>query len=363
MWKFATLFFLIFSLNVFGLEPVPGKFFYTVQVASFKERSKAQEVLRKFKNLPYARISYRNGRYKVRIGFFKSFSNAEQFVKEKLKGKVRDYYITKIRFYPEDVFFAQTKTSVKSESLPSNEAKKRKTNSLKRAVKFENRKKEVNSTTSSPSKKKQIPENVSVDRNLDEQILKEAQKELEKTQVLIENNTGIKTEEQKELKSMDSENKPKSSSLLKKSKTLSSVEKNKNGHLFHRSRSGNRSFWVKVGISGLVLFVLLLIFFVLKRKKGAPSKDLEELIAELLEEERCGELLETVLPALSSQPDNTFLRKAAADCYVKSGKFLEAASLYEEIAEILNRKGLSVLAGEFKKRADELYGKEFKRRG
>ncbi len=369
MWKFLTLLFLIFTLNTHGAEPEPGKFFYTVQVASFKEMSKAQEILRKLKDLPYARISYRNGRYKVRIGFFKSFSDAERFVNEKLKGKIKDYYITRIRYSPKNVFFAQFKSTVKSKPKHSNLQKKPKSTSLKNLGNSKNQKVKINNAINITSKSQDITDKTAINEELNEQILKNAQEELKKTQVIIEKNVSVNAKKQEQREDREfknkSELKPKNSLLRGKDKLL---ETNKPRNIQNRLSSSRTSLkigelLVKIGVPVLVLLALMVIFLRLKKKKGAPPKDLEELVAELLEEERCGELLEAVLPALPSQPDNTFLRKAVADCYVKLGKLLEAASIYEEIAEILNRKGLSVLSEEFRRKADELYGKEFKGRG
>jgi len=364
MGKFLAVLFLIFNLNAFGVEPEPGKVFFTVQVASFKEESKARQVLEKLKGLPYARISYRNGRYKVRVGFFKSFSEAEKFVSEKLSGKVRDYYITKIRFSPEGVFFAGKETVLKPEVSVSaiKQSSKRslshKTGEKSEKVSLEG--KRVNSSETS----KETP----AVEETDYQVMKKAQEELKKTEVLINNDLSEGKIEEKKEKELEV-NKNSSTVKEKEKKRELELEERRlyssdNGEIKREKREEKGKFlsrgFLTFLIFGGVALSLIAIFTGLKGKKGAPPKDLEKLTAELLKEGKCEELLETVLPLLPSQPENTFLRKAVADCYVKLGKFLEAASLYEEIGEILDKKGLSVLSEEFKRKAEELYGKEFK---
>ncbi len=360
MCRILAVLFLIFSLNVFGAEPEPGKAFFTVQVASFKEISKAREVLENIKDLPYARISYRNGRYKVRVGFFNSFSEAQQFVKENLAGRVKDYYITKIRFSPEGVFFAGGKAILKSEvSAVRKKAVPDTGKPVSPPIKPENKKNEKIkvdfSSKTLTEKSSELKKKKTETAKSDYQVIKEAQEELKKTDFLIEKNIN-RVEREKSGKKIEKVERKKAA----RNQTFSSD--------FKRSKvnsTGKRNFLPEgLGpVVALVGVVLLLVLALLRRKRNALPKDLEKLVAELLEEERCGELLETVLPLLPSQPDNTFLRKSVADCYVKLGKFLEAASLYEEIGEILDRKGLSVLADEFRKKAEELYGSEFKRRG
>lgn len=363
MERFLAVLFLIFSLNAFGVEPEAGKVFFTVQVASFKDISKARQVLEKVKDLPYARISYRNGRYKVRLGFFKSFSEAQKFVKEKLKGKVSDYYITKIKFSPEGVFFVNKQAVLKPKiSAPQ----KNSTTNIKGSLSHEVREKasERGKVNNSEPKK----EGLTVGKS-DYQVMKKAQEELKKTETLI--NSDLSKEKKKKESRINKSNvtveEKKEKNRTELGKRHVYFSNNKNKEVKNQAKEKSRKFLNKSSspfliLSGIGLF-LILVFIGLKRRKGTSPKDLEKLTAELFKGGRCEELLETVLPLLPSQPANTFLRKAVADCFIKQGKFLEAASLYEEIAEILDKKGLSVLSEDFKRKAEEVYGREFKRRG
>ena len=64
-----TAFLFILLSYSFAQIPKPGSRVYTVQVASLKSKAEAESILKKVSSFPGARISYRNGRYKVRVGF------------------------------------------------------------------------------------------------------------------------------------------------------------------------------------------------------------------------------------------------------------------------------------------------------
>ena len=333
---------LSFSFSVYAVEPQPGKFFYTVQVGSFKEKSKALEVLNRLKDLPYARVSFRNGRFKVRVGFFSSFTEAEKFVKEKLKGRVSDFYITRIRFSPEGIIYASKSEVEKKEEkeavaqpVSSGEAAEK-----EECVEFQKREEvevEEVPTGSTPSGTAHL-------------TAKEEPVKLEKSSspAFRELPPSVKSGEKR-----DEEERVES---IAEGKTVERTVSAQKG--------GNSS--GKLTVLPFLIAALLAVFgftLFLRRKRGAPADRLEVFVSKLLKEGKCEELLETVLPLLALQPENTFLRKAVADCYLNLGKFLEAASLYEEMAEILERKGLKVLSEEFKRKAEEIYGREFKGRG
>ncbi len=348
MKRFLLLIILIFSLSfgVYAVEFQSGKFFYTVQVASFKEKSKALEILNRLKDLPYARVSYRNGRFKVRVGFFSSFAEAEKFVKEKLEGRVGDFYITKIRFIPEGIIYAsEVKRKEKIERKKEKEAVDLPVSSgemaeREKGVEFQKRKKVED---------KEVPPGNTLSNTAPLAVEKEPLEREKSTSPAFQ-------EFPSQGKSERKKNKEKRGESVAKGKTVErtvSVQK-------ERGSLG------KLTAIPFLMFVLLVVFsftLFLRRKGRVPADRLEVFISKLLNEGKCEELLETVLPLLTLQPENTFLRKAVADCYLNLGKFLEAASFYEEIAEILERKGLKVLSEEFKNKAEEIYEREFKGRG
>ncbi len=70
---------------------------YTIQIASVKDFETARKVYEQVKNLPLARIDKVEGRYKVRIGLFKSKKPAEVIFKKYNLRRFDGAYITLIR--------------------------------------------------------------------------------------------------------------------------------------------------------------------------------------------------------------------------------------------------------------------------
>ncbi len=336
MVRILILFFL-FTFNALAVVPEPEKEYFTVQIASFRKKEDALKVLKTVKDLPFARISYRAGRYKVRIGFFGSIQEAKDFVKNEIESRIEDYYITKIRFSPKNVFFAEKNDFASNEN--SNHSSSEKKNS---SPEPENEK--VTLDVSGDGSDKKCNGALNSTENSSESS------ELELT--VQENETMLETGDFCEGSSSEAEKGLENVT----SSTLTKEDKRKGSSLEDSSDSNSYNFF-------LVLVLLLFLFFGFKWRKGVPSKDLEKIVVKLAQEGKCEELMEMVLPLLSVQRENTFLRKSVADCYLKRGKLLEAASFYEEIGEILERKGFSVLASEFREKAEKLYEKEFGRRG
>ena len=309
--------FLLFVSSL-GAPPPAGTKVYTVQVASFTDRKEAERVLSRLSSFPDARISYRNGRYKVRVGFFKSFKEAQEFVRSSgLLKLVSDYYITRITFSPEGVYFLK-KPEAQKEKLPALESE---------------------SSSSEPPQEKagskargvELPPPQSI---VEKVSYEEEKEETEPKPVNAEVSQVKKEEEKKELFSYREE-------LPKKE--------------VREERS------LRPYVLGALAFlsVLLLLFKLIKRSKRSEDY-FESYIAKLLDEGKYEEIVDIAVPYLSRNPEDTFVRKALAESYEKLGRYLEAAELYSEIASELERKGLGILAEGFKKKAEELYGREFK---
>jgi len=106
--------------------------------------------------------------------------------------------------------------------------------------------------------------------------------------------------------------------------------------------------------------LLLFVYLIRRSKRGEEGRALEEYVAKLLEEGRYEEVIEVALPFARKNPKNTFVKGAIAESYQALGRYLEAEQAYSEVAEELERRGLKELAEEVRKKAEELYGREFK---
>ncbi|WP_457680115.1 SPOR domain-containing protein [Thermovibrio sp.] len=317
----SLLFILLIGVNCYASPPPPGSQVYTIQVASLKEKEEAFKVLKEFSKFPDARVSYRKGRYKVRIGFFKSYNEALKFAKEaRIKELSPDFYITRILFSPKGVYF------FKGSGKEAKEVKKVKPPLKPKVSEVEVAKEEGKVKPLPPKVEKKLPEILKKRRVVKKESPKSLLKETRKP-------------EKKEVKE---------TFVYKES--LPSVKR-------------RESFNYKRLLYALPVLFFTLLFFLLKKfsLKGKEESSFEEYVSELLKKEDYERLIEVALPYLSKNPHDTFVKKALAESYENLGKYLEAAALYSEIGEELDRKGLVVLSEAFKKKAEELYKMEFKK--
>ena len=327
------LFLLAFFSFSFASPPPDGESVYTIQVASLKKKEDALKFVRKLGSLPHLRISFRNGRYKVRIGFFKSYREAEEFARKHGFSRLfRDYYITRINFSSQGVEFIypERRESPEKETIG-------------------------NSTENGSSGEYKAEELISAvsDNGLEEEpsVSEEEGNETGEVEVNTTSdfNAVFPTEIEEEPKGVSAENRT-SENVTVTAPTAPPEEKGENYKIF---------------LSLPILILPLIIALILKRRSGgyAEGKGIEELVAELVSKGDFEKVVEVALPYVEKNPEDTFVRKALAESYEELGRFAEAAGIYSEMAEILRGKGLDVLAGEFEKRAEDLLVKEFRKKG
>ena len=303
----------------YGSPPEPGSEVFVVQVGSLKDRERAFKLAERLKAFPDVRVSYRNGRYKVRIGFFKTYKEAVSFTESaEFKDKVKDFYVTKIVYHPEGVFFLP---SSKSEEKPQ---EKRRGEPEQRDLK-EELELEPNSYSSAEGSS-----NLTLEQG-----------EVEAQPTVPDE---VKSDFEKALEEEGKEN-------------ASPVQRDK------QKGKDEKGSWLKEFYL-LFLFVLVILFIIRFLKDNQNSENyIENHIAKLLGEGKYEEVIEVAIPYLDKNPNDTFVKNALAESYEMLGKYLEAASVYSEIAQDLEKKGLNILAEGFKERAEKLYSQEFKRGG
>ncbi|WP_163328359.1 SPOR domain-containing protein [Desulfurobacterium thermolithotrophum] len=316
--------------------PWEGKRVYTIQVGSFIDKEKAEERVKKIEDLPYARISYRNGRYKVRVGFFKSSKEAEAFIRKfNLREKIKDFYITRIRFSSKGVNFLSKGAS---QTVTNNKT-------------F--------------SKKEEVKNN----------SLKETKhsKENKSTKIAVANaSTEAKVVETKKEKDLTTEkdNFEKNKSVFKKEDfTESKVKLSEiTAKDIKDGKKDRKNFFVKLFLIAFLL-ILIVLFILSKlatklmyRKEKNNSINFQLLISKLLKEENYEKIIDVAVPYLIKNPHDTFVKKAVAESFEKIGRYLEAAAIYSELSKDLEEKELKVLAQEFERKSEEVLKKEFKGR-
>ncbi len=243
------------------------------------------------------RVVFVKNRYKVRVGIFKSYKEAFLYAKE--------HKIAQI--VPD--FFISKSLYYPNLVVYTNYAKPKK----------------VKEATSKPKTKKDNRKEVS----------KDERKELEKK---APDKTSLKqTVKQREVQMVR-----KQEALLKNS---------------HGTRSGRGHIYAVAVVLSVLLFVVL--FFTFRRKNFLG--DFEVYVGRLFEEGNYEKVIETAIPYLQRNPKDTFTKKLAAESFEKLGMFIEAGTLYEEIAEELGEKGFSLLKERFKEKAERLLSKEFRK--
>ncbi|TCK05379.1 SPOR domain-containing protein [Phorcysia thermohydrogeniphila] len=301
--------------------PKAGEKVFTIQVGSFKTKKKALEILEKVKNLPYARISYRKGRFKVRVGFFKSAKEASEFGKKNNLDEVApDYYITAIKFIPENVEFFSSSSLPAKEETPRRQAEREEESPPQKTEGEVNKTDKVTEPPPPlPPAKEEEKEPPKVEKEeTPEQTIERIEEELQK----LEDNSLSVTEKKPE----------------------------------------RTNYFPFLLIPALLIPLGALIVKGSRKRKGKKVKEaeFEKFIASLLKEDKYERVLEIGIPYLSKNPEDTFVKKAVAESFEKTGRYLEASTLYSEIAEDLRKKGLDILADLFEKKAESLSGKEFK---
>ena len=112
--------FLLFTVLAFASPPPPGSKVYTIQVASYPTKEEALEFAKRLPPLPYLRISYYKGRYRVRVGLFKSLKEAREFAQSpEFRELFKDFFIARTAYYPSRVTLVEPLKPVELPPLSS----------------------------------------------------------------------------------------------------------------------------------------------------------------------------------------------------------------------------------------------------
>ncbi|MEO2068232.1 MAG: SPOR domain-containing protein [Desulfurobacteriaceae bacterium] len=351
VFNFLALFLFTIS-SAFGmLKEVPkeGKTVYIIQVGSVTDIEKAKERLEKFKDLPFARISFRDGRYKVRVGFFKSLKEAKEFAKEVIAKRTKDFYITRIRFTPKDITFA---SSMKKEEVEKKESS--------------------TDTELKPQISVSLEEEETVPQSEEfRKLVMDSENEpyaSEENKTNSDSNKSISVEKEEEISGNFSEdnNETEKFSKVEKFEIPTNLSPPTSSSPDQKESFFNGKFFLSLAMSLAILLGLASIpgVFIILRNRRNPlepkSEDIHKFIAKLLEEGDYEKVLDIGIPYIGKNTEDTFVKKAVAESLEKLGRYLAASAIYEELSRDLEKKGLNVLAKEFEIKSKELAAKEFK---
>ncbi len=319
---YMKIFSFLFLLSSAFAVPLDGERVFTIQVASLKEKVKAEKVASNLvrKGFKDVWIKHVNDRFRVRIGFFKTKEEALEFTKELDRKNVKGYYVTLVEFTQKDV-----------ELMDPFE----KEEETEETIQIENRTEEGQGELTS-REEVSASDNESKTEPSEETWEKTEERPIGKSRTEDENGT------------FEVEN-------VVKRETNSTYDE-KVGKNNDEKKSNNR-LSLKHFLF-IFLPLLLLISFFLKRREDKITS-FEKYILKLFKEGKCEKLIETALPFLEKDRENTFVRELIAECYMRQSKWLEAASMYKEISEILKGKGLFELSEKMEKKFEEISAKEF----
>ena len=349
----AFAFLLLTWLTAFAVvkHPLPGHRYFTIQVASPVKFELAKKIYQKFEGLPFLRIvKADNGHYRVRVGFFSTQKEAQEFIASHERLKKSPHYISLTTYDPSVIIYgfgSNSTSQVLSSTNSSQLANCSITNSNQTIIKSNTISSNVSSNGSTKSLETANTTSFGANATLGKLETNETSRKgsqsfkgiVPETKKLGEKSySGVEIGEN-----------------LKQEKTRRHNRNVLNSNKF--TSSTDFTFYLYLGILGGA--VLLIAAFLLLRGKKQEGVDFEVYIGKLLEEEDYDKIIEVLVPYLKREPEDTFALKALAEAMEKKGRILEAVALYRELAEVLRKKDFVVLAEEFEKKADKLSEKAF----
>ncbi len=297
--------------------------FYTIQVASVLDFGAAEKIYKEVEKLPYARVDYVDGRYKVRIGFFYSVKEAKSFLFERdIRKKFKDAYVTRV--YNSGYINTVLGKSV----FPLNETD--------------------NSTNANVTENSSLSKTLcSLDNNsgeVESEQLNETSENQTLEKTLISNQTSGIEENISKVKKVVAIDLEKVKSVPKKNSNKIDIK------VF--------SFIIVVPFLIIAIYFLLRIFRP-KKNKGIIEKDFHQYLSELFTLGKFSELLDAASIYLLKVPDDTFVKELYAQGLKEIGRNLEAAEAFFELAKIFGDRGDLELAEKFRVEGEKLIDKEF----
>jgi hypothetical protein len=373
--------FLFLSFSAYAGPVKEGSSVYTVQVASFKSKEEAVNFAARLKEkFPSIRVIPYRGTYRVRIGLFKSYREALEFTKSpQFRESFKDYFIAKTRYVPgREVKLPEPVELPPPQSLA--EVVDFQPSTLNDESQISRGKGEGSSGIES---KEESAKEIKAIEGADELSSRSSLPEGQGREV-SENATESESPLLKEQRSGCGTGAPPESTLENRQEGAPPKGEAEFGGLKPSDENATGEERLSEGKAAephtpeavpeekeaggfnllylLMPLALLFALYLFRSFRGEEDGSyLEAYVARLLEEGKYEEVVEVALPFAKKNPKNTFIKGALAESYEALGRFLEAAEAYSEVAEELERRGLKELAEEVRRKAEELYGREFKK--
>ncbi len=386
-------FWIIFIATIILPVSAFAKVFYSVQVSARKSMQTAYEILKEAEKYPKARIDIVDGYYKVRIGLFSTYGEAKKFlIKNKIRKTFKGAFITKV----------DDKT-LKTSIYPSTSKTEKNKIQEKKNTTFDNKTIKSENVTSEPKKEKINTENETFsvllyktnNREKAIKFFKGLPDEIKREAFLYEENgtysvraflvKGYKnaTEKEKSIKYLHFEteikptkkaniekivenrtenvtqNKPKPAPSIPK--TNKPTTKTQTPHITEEKKT-LPIYTIIVALAAAIAGGFLIFNLFLRRKRTPKeARDMYDLLTDALEKGNTSLVKEIVVPYLARYPEDIKAQELYAMALEKEGRYMEAADIYFAIAEVLEGKKQFEEAEKFKKKAESLVNREFKK--
>jgi len=293
--------------------------YFTVQVASFQNKKLAEKFFRSVSGEKDAHIDFVDGRYKVRIGYFKTYEEAKKFLeKSYLKRKFRGAFITRT--------FC-----------------KKQVNTIKGNLKL------TDSSNSMLTKNEIQPENNTALENKTETLTLENETANTPSGKIEEDSNGTPKKE-----------KPIDLNIGKAPKVIRLDSKNGQEVTKVKKIKGKQILLLLMAFpTAFFPLLYLLLKFSFRKREGLVEKDFHSYISELYSSGRFSDVVSTAFIYLSKVPDDTFVKEIYADSLKELGRNLEAADVYFDLSKEFMEKGSVELSEKFKLKGEELIDREF----
>ncbi|WP_456464805.1 SPOR domain-containing protein [Desulfurobacterium sp.] len=367
---------LIFPASAFA------RIFYSIQLCARKNIDAAYKTLKQTEKYPDARIDIVDGYYKVRVGLFNTYDEAKEFlIKNKIRKIFKGAFIAKV-----DDKTLQTSIFPKkhNKNISKNPANATQNKTEKQPAKVSNSENATYSVLLYKTNNKEKA--INFFKGLPDEIKKEAflyednntysvraflvkgykkAAEKEKSIGYLHFETEIKPTKREKIEKIPEPEKKMIKPRISTKPTVNSqpmVSKAKKPKTVVTKEKKTPIYFIALILAAAIAIVITGLKAFKGKAVSKEAEDMYDVLTKALEKGDTALLKEIVVPYLARYPEDLKAQELYAMALEKEGRYMEAADIYFAIAEVLEGKKQFEEAEKFKKKAEELVSREFKKK-